>query len=282
MKILRSRPLPAAPAVRRCTREDIASRVHRRLRRFGRRAHPLRDAGQPQGSAGTDDPRLSRTTGTRGDALMADLSRDHFTIAIDQRGYNLSDHPARRAELPAGPAGGRRRGGVEATRSCPRPTIVGHDWGGVVVLAGGHRSARARRPPRDPQPAAPARAPARAGQQPAAAARTAPMRASSRQDGSVEEAERAPETGGHLPCPTRPTSTRATSRHAGDAALQHRGNGGLLPPELSARAVRSRTRAPLVKVQAPVLMIHGLDDKFLLRRRAGWHLAMGGQRRSPW
>ena len=27
-------------------------------------------------------------------ALMADLSRDHFTIAIDQRGYNLSDKPA--------------------------------------------------------------------------------------------------------------------------------------------------------------------------------------------
>ena len=27
-------------------------------------------------------------------ALMADLARDHFTIAIDQRGYNLSGQPA--------------------------------------------------------------------------------------------------------------------------------------------------------------------------------------------
>ena len=65
-------------------------------------------------------------------ALMADLSRDHFTIAIDQRGYNLSDKPEGEQNyqlkyLVGDVAAVLRQLGL------PKATVIGHDWGGVVA-----------------------------------------------------------------------------------------------------------------------------------------------------
>jgi pimeloyl-ACP methyl ester carboxylesterase len=65
-------------------------------------------------------------------ALMDRLARDHFVIAIDQRGYNLSDHPAGEQNYQlrymVGDVAAVLRG-----LGLPRATIVGHDWGGVVA-----------------------------------------------------------------------------------------------------------------------------------------------------
>ncbi len=65
-------------------------------------------------------------------ALMAGLARDHYVIAIDQRGYNLSDHPAgeqnyRLQTLVGDVAAVMKQAGL------PKATVVGHDWGGVVA-----------------------------------------------------------------------------------------------------------------------------------------------------
>ena len=65
-------------------------------------------------------------------SLMADLSRDHFTIAIDQRGYNLSDHPQGEQNYQLK----FMVGDVAAVLhqlGLAKATIVGHDWGGVVA-----------------------------------------------------------------------------------------------------------------------------------------------------
>jgi pimeloyl-ACP methyl ester carboxylesterase len=65
-------------------------------------------------------------------ALMDGLAHDHYAIAIDQRGYNLSDHPAGEqnyqlkymvSDVAA----------VLGQLGLPKATIVGHDWGGVVA-----------------------------------------------------------------------------------------------------------------------------------------------------
>lgn len=67
-------------------------------------------------------------------AQMEALAKDHEVVAIDQRGYNLSDRP-RGAEnydmkvLVADVAAVIRARGRE------RATVVGHDWGGAVAWA---------------------------------------------------------------------------------------------------------------------------------------------------
>jgi pimeloyl-ACP methyl ester carboxylesterase len=65
-------------------------------------------------------------------ALMAGLSHDHFVIAIDQRGYNLSDHPAGEQNYQLGFLV-RDVAAVLRQLGLPKATIVGHDWGGVVA-----------------------------------------------------------------------------------------------------------------------------------------------------
>jgi pimeloyl-ACP methyl ester carboxylesterase len=65
---------------------------------------------------------------------MADLAKDHEVVAIDQRGYNLSDKPKGVenydvALLVADVAAVIRHRGRE------KAIVVGHDWGGVVAWA---------------------------------------------------------------------------------------------------------------------------------------------------
>ena len=65
-------------------------------------------------------------------ALMAGLARDHYVIAIDQRGYNLSDHPAGEQNYQLNDLVGDVAA-VLKQAGLPRATIIGHDWGGVVA-----------------------------------------------------------------------------------------------------------------------------------------------------
>ena len=65
-------------------------------------------------------------------ALMAGLSRDHFAIAIDQRGYNLSDHPPGEQNYQLKYMV-QDVAAVLKQLGLPKATIVGHDWGGVVA-----------------------------------------------------------------------------------------------------------------------------------------------------
>lgn len=65
-------------------------------------------------------------------ALMPVLARDHEVVAMDQRGYNLSDHPQGvvqydMAELTADVAA------VIRARGRNQAIVMGHDWGGAVA-----------------------------------------------------------------------------------------------------------------------------------------------------
>jgi pimeloyl-ACP methyl ester carboxylesterase len=63
---------------------------------------------------------------------MAELSGSYRVVAMDQRGYNLSDQPENVDDyLPANLVGDVRA--VLCQEGADRATIVGHDWGGFVA-----------------------------------------------------------------------------------------------------------------------------------------------------
>ena len=98
---------------------------------------------------------------------MEALAQNFQVVAIDQRGYNLSDKPKGVENydmrlLVADVAAVIRHPGRE------HATIVGHDWGGDRGLAVRDQRAADDREPGHPQPAAPARPRARAANQPGA------------------------------------------------------------------------------------------------------------------
>lgn len=64
--------------------------------------------------------------------LMATLAKEHETVAIDQRGYNLSDKPKGVESYDMEALVGDVAAVVRA-RGCERAIIVGHDWGGAVA-----------------------------------------------------------------------------------------------------------------------------------------------------
>jgi len=65
---------------------------------------------------------------------MAGLSRHHRVVALDLRGYNLSDHPAG-VESYALSALVEDVAAVIRAAGESRATIVGHDWGGAIAWA---------------------------------------------------------------------------------------------------------------------------------------------------
>ena len=98
-------------------------------------------------------------------AQMPELARRIQVVAIDQRGYNLSDKP----EGVENYAIDKLVGDVAAVVKHfgrDKATVVGHDWGGMVAwtFAMTHPEMIDRLD--HPQPAAPAGPDARAGQQP--------------------------------------------------------------------------------------------------------------------
>ena len=191
--------------------------------------------------------------------LMADLSHDHFTIALDQRGYNLSDKPAGEQNYQLK----YMVGDVAAVLhqlGLAKATVVGHDWGGVVawqvaidrpelvdrlvILNLPHLRGLRRELATNPQQ-----------QKNSAYARFF------QQDDAWKKMSVAGLVDIAVPdkadTDTRDRYTQAMQRSSVEAMLAYyRQNYPREPyaPDTS----------PLVKVQAPVLMIHGLDDPFLL------------------
>ncbi len=64
---------------------------------------------------------------------MAALAGRYQVVAIDQRGYNLSDKPAGQAQYDMSLLVGDVRAVVQQLAKGQRAIIVGHDWGGMVA-----------------------------------------------------------------------------------------------------------------------------------------------------
>lgn len=186
---------------------------------------------------------------------MAALATDYYAVAIDQRGYNLSDKPADEAAYDMSLLVGDVVS-VITSLGREKAIVIGHDWGGavawavattqpqvvdkLVILNLPHIRALRRELVNNPVQRANSQY-ARTLQQPGAA-RTLTPRALA---GWVRDTV------------ARARYVEAFSRSSTDA--------------MTAYYVRNYPREPytldttaVVKVQAPVLMLHGLDDRFLL------------------
>jgi epoxide hydrolase 4 len=64
---------------------------------------------------------------------MGALAGRYRVVAIDQRGYNLSDKPAGQAQYDMSLLVGDVRAVVQQLAKGQRAIIVGHDWGGMVA-----------------------------------------------------------------------------------------------------------------------------------------------------
>jgi pimeloyl-ACP methyl ester carboxylesterase len=192
-------------------------------------------------------------------ALMADLSRDHFTIALDQRGYNLSDKPEGeqnyRLESMVGDVAA-----VLHQLGLDRATIVGHDWGGavawqvaidrpelvdrLVILNLPHLRGLRRELATNPEQ-----------RKHSAYARFF------QQDGAWKKLSVDKLVDIAVPdksdVDTRARYTQAMQRSSIEAMVDYYRQNYPREPYVP-------DTSPLVKVRAPVLMIHGLDDPFLL------------------
>jgi len=192
-------------------------------------------------------------------ALMAGLARDHYVIAIDQRGYNLSDHPAGEQNYQLNDLVGDVAA-VLKQAGLPRATIIGHDWGGVVawqvamdrpelvdrlvILNLPHVRGLRRELATNPQQA-----------------RSSAYARFFQQDGAWKKLSVAQLVDIAVPdkadTATREKYTQAMQRSSIEAMVDYyRQNYPREPyaPDTS----------PVTKVHAPVLVIHGLDDPFLL------------------
>ncbi len=191
--------------------------------------------------------------------LMADLARDHYAIAIDQRGYNLSDKPEGEQNYQLKYMVGDVAA-VLRQLGLAKATVIGHDWGGVVawqvaidrpelvdrlvILNLPHLRGLRRELATNPQQ-----------QKSSAYARFF------QQDGAWKKLSVAQLVDIAVPdkadTDTRDKQVQAMQRSSLEAMVDYyRQNYPREPyaPDTS----------PVVKVQAPVLMIHGLDDQFLL------------------
>lgn len=184
------------------------------------------------------------------------LSRHYRVAAIDQRGYNLSDQPADVAQYDIGLLAGDVAAVVRALGS-EQAVIVGHDWGGAVAWTTAMlypEMTKALIVLNTPHPRGLMRE----------------LRENPQQRENSQYARDFMEEG---------AASRFTA--ATLAAVAAGGTG----PEIRARYVEAFERSsfegmlafykrnyprepytdvPLPPVQAPTLMIHGLDDQFLL------------------
>ncbi|WP_353267511.1 alpha/beta hydrolase [Gemmatimonas sp.] len=186
---------------------------------------------------------------------MAALSGDYYTVAIDQRGYNLSDKPDGVANYAMSLLVDDV---VSVIKSLGREKaiVVGHDWGGAVawsvamtrpevveqliILNLPHLRAMRRELVNNPQQAANSQY-ARNFQQPNAAQQLT-----------------AEGLAGWV------TDTAARARYV--TAFKQSSIEGMLNYYKAnyPREPYTLDTTPLVKVKAPVLMIHGLTDRYLL------------------
>jgi pimeloyl-ACP methyl ester carboxylesterase len=192
-------------------------------------------------------------------ALMADLARDHFAIAIDQRGYDLSGQPAGEQNYQLK----YMVGDVAAVLrhlGLAKATVIGHDWGGVVawqvaidrpdlvdrlvILNLPHLRGLRRELATNPQQ-----------QANSAYARFF------QQDDAWKKLSVA-----KLVDTAVPDRTDADTREKYTLAMQRSSIEAMLAyyRQNYPREPYAADTSPVVKVQAPVLVIHGLDDPFLL------------------
>jgi pimeloyl-ACP methyl ester carboxylesterase len=67
-------------------------------------------------------------------SLLPDFGKDHHAVAVDMRGYNLSDKPAK-VEAYAIPVIVEDVRALAAKLGAKKFVLVGHDWGGVIAWA---------------------------------------------------------------------------------------------------------------------------------------------------
>ena len=187
---------------------------------------------------------------------MAALAGRFQVVAIDQRGYNLSDKPAGQAQYDMSLLVSDVRAVVQQLATNRRAIIVGHDWGGMVawrfamqhpelterliVLNLPHPRGLAHELTHNPQQQKNS-AYARRFQEPDAA-KTLTAEGLAKRVANAAERERYIE---------------AFKRSDFEAMLNYY-------KQNYPRAPYAEDTSPLVKVKAPVLLIHGLDDAALL------------------
>lgn len=64
---------------------------------------------------------------------LAEFSRDHRAVALDLRGYNLSDKPRRVADYRMAKLVADLRRVLAELSPARRAVVVGHDWGGIIA-----------------------------------------------------------------------------------------------------------------------------------------------------
>ena len=186
---------------------------------------------------------------------MEGLADKFQVVAIDQRGYNLSDKPAGVENYDVRLLIGDVVAVIKHLGQ-QKAVVVGHDWGGLVAWQPRDQRARGRRPADHPEPAASARADARAGEQ-SGAAEEQRLRAALPGRGRGEDADRR-RTGGWVKDPeAKPKYVEAFKKSDFGAMLNYYKRNYPREPY-------TEDTSPLKKVQAPVLMIHGLKDTALL------------------
>jgi pimeloyl-ACP methyl ester carboxylesterase len=187
---------------------------------------------------------------------MQALAGRYQVVAIDQRGYNLSDKPSGQAQYDMALLVGDVRAVVQHFAKGQRAIIVGHDWGGfvawnfamrhpelterLIVLNLPHPRGVAYELTHNPQQQKNS-AYARRFQEPDAA-KTLTAEGLAKRVANATERERYIE---------------AFRRSDFEAMLNYYKQNYPRPPY-------TEDTSPLVKVKAPVLLIHGLDDTALL------------------
>lgn len=186
---------------------------------------------------------------------MDALSADYYTVAIDQRGYNLSDKPVGVANYDMTLLVNDVAAVIHALGR-ERAIVVGHDWGGAVawsvamsrpevveqliILNLPHLRALRRELVQNPQQAA------------------------NSQYARNFQREGAAQTLTAEGLAAWVTDTVARARYV--AAFRQSSFEGMLDYYKAnyPREPYALDTTPLVKVKAPVLMIHGLNDRYLL------------------
>jgi epoxide hydrolase 4 len=186
---------------------------------------------------------------------MAVLSEQFQTVAIDQRGYNLSDRPQggenyRMRYLVSDVAAVIRHLGKE------RAIIMGHDWGGAVAWQ------FAMHLPAQTEKLIVLNLPHTRGL-------LRELRNNPQQRENSEYARNFQQEGAHLQLSAEKLSQWVTDPQARERYIEafHSSDFEAMLhyyKQNYPRAPYEESSLPLVKVQAPVLQIHGLEDKALL------------------
>jgi pimeloyl-ACP methyl ester carboxylesterase len=186
---------------------------------------------------------------------MEALSKDYYAVAIDQRGYNLSDKPTGLAQydmslLVADVVAVIRQLGRE------RAIVVGHDWGGavawsvamtqpqvvekLVILNLPHLRALGRELATNPQQH-----------------KNSQYARNFQQDGAAQKLTAEGLAAWVKDPDARAAYVEAFRRSDFEAMLNYYKRNYPREPY-------TVDETPLVKVKAPVLMLHGLNDQYLL------------------